>query len=401
MNVILFDSNEWNELLPLTYTRPVADLRIGIMTIAEKWKRAFAGDISYFTQDYLSEKYPMTIAGDNLLINGSILPDIKIKNLITSLKNNEGLIWNGYLIAARVDAKQLESNTIPQIFGNLSVRDISDVDYINKINHLWELFQKNEEQLLFDFEILTSGKTTAKLSSTNTIIGDESNIFIEQGAKIEGAIINTENAKIYIDKNAEIMPGTMIKGSLYLGQNAVLKMGAKIYGATSIGQYCKVGGEVNNSIFHSYSNKAHDGFIGNAVIGQWCNIGADTNNSNLKNNYAEVKIWNYPKEKFVKTGTQFCGLFMGDHSKTGINTMFNTGTVAGVSANIFGPGFPRTFIPSFAWGGNHGFSTFRFDKAVETASAMMQRRKIKIPEYDIKILNAIYEKTKKYRVLEK
>ena len=400
MNIILFDGLEWSQLLPLTYTRPVADLRLGIMTIAEKWERAFDKKISFITKDYLSKKYAPVIEDDNLLINGALLPNLKTKELLVNLEPEEMLLWRNHVIGVRTKKPDITGIREGK-FERFKIKDISEYDFIDKVDHLWQLFQKNEEQLHFDFDILTLNKKSQVLSPTNTILGDVENIFVSPGAKIEAAIIDSRNAKIFIGENAEIMPGTMIKGSLYLGANAVIKMGAKIYGATSIGQYCKVGGEINNTVFHSYSNKAHDGFLGNAVIGQWCNIGADTNNSNLKNNYAEVKIWNYPEERFVNTGTQFCGLFMGDHSKTGINTMFNTGTVVGVSANIFGAGFPRTFIPSFAWGGNHGFTTFRIEKALETAAAMMKRRNIELTAQDIDILTYIYEYSRKYRAWEK
>ena len=400
MNIILFDGEEWAELLPLTYTRPVSELRLGIMTITEKWALAFNKEPGFLTQDYLSEKYKTKIENDNLLINGSLLPNKETIDLLSGLKQNEALIYHHHLLAARMDYEHVSSLAERHDFDHFTGVDVSDATFIKKVNHLWDLFQMNDSEIRADFDILTKGKKSSALSETNTIIGGKQ-LFVDKSAKIEAAIINTETGPVYIDKNATIMEGAMIRGPFYIGENSTVKMGAKIYGATSIGNDCKVGGEINNSIFQAYSNKAHDGFLGNAVIGEWCNIGADSNNSNLKNNYLPVKVWNYEQNRFVDTGSQFCGLFMGDHSKTGINTMFNTGTVVGVSANIFGPGFPRTFIPSFAWGGNHGFTSFKINKAFETAEAMMKRRGLELTETDKKILMNVYNHSVKYRVWEK
>ncbi len=400
MNIILFDAEEFNELLPLTYTRPVSELRLGILTITEKWALAFNQSPGFMTKDYLSEKYQLKIEDDNLLINGSLLPNEKTIELLSELKQNEALIWYNHLLAARMDYEHVNTLAERHDFDHFTGIDISDKKFIKKVNHLWDLFQMNDSELRSDFKLLTKGKISEKISSTNRVTG-KNQLFIDEGAKIESAIINTNTGPVFIDKNAEIMEGAMIRGPFYLGENSVVKMGAKIYGATSIGKHCKIGGEINNVIFQNYSNKAHDGFLGNAVIGEWCNIGADTNNSNLKNNYESVKIWNFEQNRFINTGTQFCGIFIGDHSKTGINTMFNTGTVVGVSANIFGPGFPRTFIPSFSWGGNHGFKTFKLEKAFKTAETMMKRRGLELTETDKNILMTIYNKSLKYRIWEK
>jgi len=400
MNIILFDAEEWKELLPLTYTRPVSELRVGILTITEKWRLALNQEPGFLTRDYLSEKYKLKIDDDNLLINGSLLPNKEIIELLLNLKKNEALIWHHHLLAAKMDSAHISSLADRHDFDYFKEIDVSNKTVIKKINHLWNLFQMNDSEIRADFELLTKEKISVKPSNTNIIIGGEQ-LFIDEGAKIEAATINTKTGPVYIDKNAEIMEGSMIRGPFYLGESSSVKMGTKIYGATSIGKHCKIGGEINNVVFQNYSNKAHDGFLGNAVIGEWCNIGADTNNSNLKNNYTPVKIWNYNQNRFVSTGSQFCGLFMGDHSKTGINTMFNTGTVVGVSANIFGPGFPRTFIPSFAWGGNHGFKSFKLEKAFETAETMMKRRGLELSEIDKKILMTVYNNTIKYRIWEK
>ena len=400
LNIILFDAEERKELLPLTYTRPVSELKVGILTISEKWKRALKKEVSFLTEKYLSKKYKLIIKKDNLLINGSLIPNKLIIQRFSNLKNNEVLICDGNILAARMGHDYVDSLSDMEDFAQFSAVDISGFDCVVKINNLWDLFQLNDQEIKFDFKLLTKSKKSTEISSTNTIIGN-GEVFLEKGAKVEAAILNTTQGPIYIAKDAEIMEGSMIRGPFSLGEHSVVKMGSKIYGATSIGKHCKVGGEINNSIFHSYSNKAHDGFLGNAVIGEWCNIGAGANNSNLKNNYAEVKIWNYEQEKFINTNSQFCGLFMGDHSKVAINTMFNTGTVIGVSANIFGPGFPRIFIPSFSWGGNHGFNTFKIDKAYETAKIMMGRRDLKLDKIEKDILMKVYTLSAKYRAWEK
>ena len=267
------------------------------------------------------------------------------------------------------------------------------------LNFLWDIFSKNDSAIRDDFSLLTEGRKSQPISSSNKFAGSQQ-IFIEKGAVVECSVLNATNGPIYIGKNAEVMEGCLIRGPFALGENAVLKMGAKIYGATTIGPYCKVGGEVNNSVFQSNSNKAHDGFLGNSVIGEWCNLGADTNNSNLKNNYANVKIWSHATEEMVDTGMQFCGLFMGDHSKSGINTMFNTGTVVGVNANIYGSDFPIHFVPSFSWGTAQGFSDYRLEKALEVAERVMARRNQKLTTSERKILSHIFNLTNRFRVKE-
>lgn len=400
-NIIFFDSTEWTDLLPLTFTRPVAKLRIGILTIEEKWKHLFSCDCSFYTQKYLSEKYKVQLTNDNLFINGSVLPNELLIEKIKDLEIDSAIVFESQLIAFRTSEKNLDFID-SLIEGEISSYfKIINISQVNKIQNLWDIYQKTTSEIQSDFEFLTKRKPSQNLSLTNTKIGSKENIFIAEGAKVEASILNCSTGPIYIDEDAEIMEGSMIRGPFYLGKHSAIKMGAKIYGATSIGHYCKVGGEVNNSVFLDYSNKAHDGFIGNAVIGEWCNIGADTNNSNLKNNYAKVKLWSYRSHSFENTDQQFCGLFMGDHSKAGINTMFNTGTVVGICANIFGPGFPRNFIPSFSWGGNHGFTTFSLNKAFETAEIMMARRGLKFEETDKKILEKIFIDSKKMRSWEK
>ena len=382
MNVILFDSNRSN-FYPLSYTRPISEFRIGILTIKEKWTHYYK-NISTKTEDYLVSKYPIRKQKENLWIDASVLPSKELKTELDSLRNGEVLESNGKIIAFK---------NLNYSFKNLNKINTSIL--VNSIENIWDIFADNGREIEADFKLLTKARKSQKISDTNTVIGKH--IFVEKGAKISCSILNAENGPIYIGKNTEIMEGAIIRGPFAMGENAVLKMGAIIYGPTTLGPHCKVGGEVNNSVFFGYSSKAHDGFLGNSVIGEWCNLGADTNNSNLKNNYADVKLWNYEMERFKKTGLQFCGLIMGDHSKCGINTMFNTGTVIGVSANIFGSGFPRNFVPSFSWGGASGFQVYKLPKVFEVASKVFERRKLDFDENEQNILSEVYDMTKRYR----
>ncbi len=400
-NIILFDNEVREHLLPFTYIRPVCEIRVGILTIREKWERWLNAPAFYITQDYLAGKFPIEYEDDNYLINGSVLPSEQLCRLIKQMEVGEAFLTeNGEeLIAARLDGDQMDNLIQDEDFGELNGFDLENTNYL-KINRLWDIFKHNNEALRDDFKLLTEGRTSQPLSATNRCIGEE-NIFLEEGAKVEFSTLNATTGPIYIGKNAEIMEGCLVRGGLAMGEGAILKMGAKIYGATTIGPYSKIGGEVNNSVIFGYSNKAHDGFLGNSVLGEWCNLGADTNTSNLKNNYEEVKLWNYPTEKFVPTGQQFCGLMMGDHSKSGINTMFNTGTVVGICANVFGEGYPRNFVPSFAWGGPSGYQTFRIEKAYETMERVLARRGMDFDVQDRIILLRVYEDSQKYRVWEK
>ncbi len=398
-NVILFDNEVWDNLLPITYTRPVGELRVGILTIREKWEKWSNTKVSFITQDHLSEKYPMTIQSDNIVINGSLLPLPGICKLIEQMEPNEALLQNDELIAARLNESQFQSLIEDQEIEELQGFDIGDTPLL-KINNLWDIFGKNDQAVKIDFELLTKNRTSQPLSDTNRVTAPDQ-IFLEPGATVEHAILNASKGPIYIGKDALIMEGCIIRGPLAMNEKSVLKMGAKIYGATTLGPHCKVGGEVNNVVFTGYSNKGHDGFLGNSVIGEWCNLGADTNASNMKNNYSEVKLWNYAKERFAKTGLQFCGLVMADHSKCGINTMFNTGTVIGVSANIYGGGYPRNFIPSFSWGGDQKYTTYTLEKALDTARAMMKRRDQELTALDQEILKEVFMKDRSYRTWEK
>lgn len=390
MNLILFDGPERNQLLPLTFTRPVADMRVGILTIKEKWEKRLEAKASYMTQSYLSSLFPVHLANNNLMVNGSVCPDMRLLAKVIELKEGEGLFSGEVLIAA-----YLEKGRVADV---LSPENLTRIEYSQPITQMakpWDIFSKNGSELERDFNFLTEGRTSAEISSTNTVIGDK--VFLEPGAKVEASVLNSTSGPIYIGKEAEVMEGSLVRGGLALCEHATLKLGAKIYGPTTIGPHSKVGGEVSNSVIFGYSNKGHDGFLGNSVLGEWCNLGADTNNSNLKNNYDEVKLWNYGRGGFDKTGLQFCGLIMGDHSKCGINTMFNTGTVVGVSANIFGSGFPRNFVPSFAWGGASGFMEYRVDKAMETMKLVMARRNKALTEEWQVVIEHIYNETAQYR----
>ena len=398
-NLILFDSEHRDHLLPLTYTRPVADIRIGILTIREKWSLWMDGEVSFITQDYLSEKYPITIEDKNWVINGGLLPNEVLIRKIKQLQPNEALMDQGELLAARMPEEQFNKLMAGEELDDLVGYEIKDTPYI-QIKRPWDIFVHNAEAMETDFRLLTRGRMSMPINGSNKLI-EADNIFVEEGAKIDCAILNASEGPIYIGKYCHIMEGSMIRGPFAILDHASVKMGAKIYGPTTIGPHCKIGGEVNNAVFFGFSNKAHDGFIGNSVIGQWCNLGADTNSSNLKNNYTEVKLWSYPEGKFAKTGRQFVGLIMGDHSKCGINTMFNTGTVVGVSANIYGDGYQRNFIPSFSWGGKQNMTTYTFEDALDTMDRVMARRDKYLNETERNIYAHIYEETKSYRSWEK
>jgi UDP-N-acetylglucosamine diphosphorylase/glucosamine-1-phosphate N-acetyltransferase len=393
MNIILFDDPTIRiDLLPLTFTRPVASIRIGIMTIAEKWEKYLGIHSSFSTEDYLSKKYSITLTKDNYWINGAVCPDAHLVKAIISLKTGEGLIKNSKVIALRTP-----DDEIPEVISGAVVEYSENVTIIDQV---WKIFQLNGAQIREDFKLITKGRTSAGITDNHTRIYSEENIFVEEGATMKGALLNAENGPIYLGKNTQIHEGALLRGPFALCEGSHVNMGAKVRGDTTVGPFSKIGGEISNTVLFGYSNKAHDGFLGNSVIGEWCNLGADTNTSNLKNNYEPIKIWNYAKGGFKDTGLMFCGLIMGDHSKCGINMMFNTGTVVGVSANIFGDGYPRTFIPSFAWGGASGFATFQLDKALQTATKAMERRNLILDEFDKEILTHTFDQSSKYRVWE-
>ena len=389
MNYILFDGTVRTALLPFTFTRPVADIRIGILTIREKWEKYLGSTTTTLTEEYLSEKYPMVELEENVMINASFLPNEILSEMISNLEFNQAVFKGDEVIAFFTKDSQEEVD-----FDSYEIIEFEG-DCLT-VENTWDIFAKNDAAIREDFELLTNDRISQTIPKSVNRIAPE-NIFIEEGAKLEFVTLNASTGPIYIGKNAEIMEGSVIRGPFALCESGRVKLASKVYGATTVGPHSVIGGEVNNSVLFSYSNKGHDGFLGNSVLGEWCNIGADSNNSNLKNNYEEVKLWSYETENFAKTGLQFCGLMMGDHSKCGINTMFNTGTVVGVSTNIFGAGFPRNFVPSFSWGGAAGFSTYITKKAFETARIVMSRRNVDFDEKEAQILEHVFELSKKWR----
>ncbi len=393
MNYILFGAQARNHLMPFTFIRPIGDIRVGILTIRDKWEKLLNAKTSSLTAPYLAEKFPLVKESDNMLINASVIPDAVLIDEISRLKPNQTLISGDILIAHRVCAEDID---------NLGVELLEDVDPLHTQTQIKKLFQLrdivvlNEQQIEPDFHLITNGRESQPIPEYVQVMKPE-NVFIEPGAKLDMAMINASEGPVYIGKDVHIMDGALIKGPVGIGTSSVVRMGAKIYEGSSIGPHCKVGGEMMSSVIFGYSNKAHDGFLGHSVIGEWCNLGADTNTSNLKNNYDEVRLWDYAEESFVNTGMMFCGTFMGDHTKCGINTMFNTGTVIGVNAMIFGAGFMRNFIPSFSWGSVSGFTTFDIDKAIQVARRMYARRKIEFSGIEEKILRSIFQHTLGYR----
>jgi len=389
MNYILFDGAVRNALLPLTFTKPVADLRVGILTIREKWEKWLNTTTTTITEEYLEEKYPMVEMDTNIMISASFLPTSKLVTLVKNLKENQAIFKKDEVVAffSQQSQDKIDFTTYHQIEFD---------EEIIQIKNTWDLFSNNDKAIKDDFMLITEGRKSQQIPKNIQVINEE-NIFIEEDATINFSVLNASEGPIYIGKNTTIMEGSLIRGPFALCDNSTVKMGAKIYKGTTIGPYCKVGGEINNSILSGYSNKGHDGYLGNSVLGEWCNIGAGSSNSNLKNNYSEVRLWSYETDNFAKTGLQFCGLIMGDHSKCAINTMFNTGTVVGVSANIYGSNFPRNFIPSFSWGGATGFTTYQLNKATETAKLVFERRSFEFDEKEQKILRHIFEITEKCR----
>ncbi len=393
-NIILFDDDLRSRFLPLAFIRPIGEFRIGILTIREKWEIWLQGKASYITQDYLSERYPIEIEEDNFIINSRALPSAQLCSLVRQMETHEAFLWRGELIAARLNRKQFDRLIGNEDFDDLKGFDIEGIAF-SQIQQLTDLYRLNDEALRQDFEILTNGRISEPVTISNWITG-EGKIFVEEGASIECATLNATTGPIYIGKNAEIMEGATIRGPFALGERAQVKMGAKIYGATTIGPKAVVAGEIKNSVIFGNSNKGHEGYLGDSVVGEWCNFGADSNNSNLKNSYSDVRQWSYDEDNFIDTGVMKCGLVMGDYSRCGINTMFNTGTVVGVSANVFGEGFPPKFVPSFSWG-NDSFQTYDLEKAFDTAVKIMGSKGGEFTVMDRLMLLRVFEDTAKHR----
>jgi UDP-N-acetylglucosamine diphosphorylase/glucosamine-1-phosphate N-acetyltransferase len=391
MNVILFDDPIIRlDLLPFTFTRPVGKIRVGILNIHEKWEKWLKTSVYFQTQPYLQKRYGVAPVGPALMVNGAVCPDQSLVDSIKTLPSGFFLVKDQLLVAANDPKGEMtKANTI---------------DYphpVTVVDKPWKIFRENGNQIKSDFTLITAGRKSQPLPDKHTVVYGEQNLFIEEGVTIKAAVINAENGPVYLGKNSIIQEGALIRGSFALCEGGHLNMGAKVRGDTTVGPYSKVGGEISTSVLFGYSNKAHDGFLGCSVIGEWCNLGADTNTSNLKNNYDFVKLWRHVTGSFDDTGLQFCGLMMGDHSKSSINTMFNTGTVVDVFANVFGEGFPRNYIPSFSWGGSGGLITYKIDKALETAERSMARRNVVLDQIDREILMAVYNMTAVTRVWEK
>lgn len=394
MNLILVDDPEIRtNLLPLTFVRPTSEIRIGILTIAEKWGKYTSMVPSYLTESYLGLKFSIKTGEKNLLINSAVCPTSELIASVRNLKPGQALVNNGKFIAGVVHGNQ----ELNYPFQYLWQKEAEFPLELTIVDRLWKIFTENDNQLRTDFELLTKGRDSIKISDPHTVVYGEENVFVEEGVSIKATVINAETGPVYLGKNVLIQEGAIIRGPTAVCEGSHINMNAKIRPATTIGPFSRAGGEINNVVIFGNSNKGHEGFLGNAVIGEWCNIGADSNNSNLKNNYADIRLWDYSSQGFINTGLQFCGLIMGDHSKCGINTMFNTGTVVGIGANIFGSGFPKSFIPSFSWGGPAGFTTYKLPKFLEVVERVMKRRNLNLGDDDRNILSHIFEVSQKYR----
>lgn len=384
MQLVFSDAQYWEDFLPLTFTRPIAEMRVGILTFSERWKKLLDIDeVYYITEDFLQEKYNKPKAGQSLFIVPNFLPSEDILAQIKELKPGEALVYEDELLVANINIENFSLNQINKM------TDITEELLFFKSPT--DLFTYNEKAIDFDFELVTRGRVSQELSSSCGFLGNPKDLFIEEDASVELANLNCKTGKIYIGKNAEVMEGCNLRGPIALCEESKFNLGAKVYGATTVGPHSKVGGEVNNIVIFGYSNKGHDGFVGNSVIGEWCNLGADTNSSNLKNNYASVKLWNYKTKRFIDTGLQFCGLIMGDHSKTAINTQLNTGTVIGVASNVFKAGFPPNLVENFSWGGMKNDEKFKLEKAYEVCAKVMERRKVKFTLEDENIIKYIFD----------
>ncbi len=383
MNFILFDQNSLKEnLLPLTYFRPIPAIRCGILTLQEKWESFLNSPTSILSETYLQEKFPVLYQTDNVYINSAVFPSRELVRAIDTLLPGEILSKGNFPIAIR--SGKLNWEAVQNFAGKKKLYDGN----LQTLTHLTDIFRLNGQQIKQDFERLTYGKESRKLPETAIIIGDYP-VFLEEGAQVESAIFYTGDGPVYIGKNVKILAGSLIRGPFAALEGSVVKMGAKIYGGTTLGPNTKAGGEIKDTVFFGNANKGHDGYLGDSVIGEWCNLGADTNNSNLKNNYSNVKLWHYPTGDFADTGLQFCGLIMGDHSKSGIATMFNTGTVVGVNSNVFGGDYQPKFFPSFKWGGQN-YVDYRLDKAQQVAEAVMKRRQKDFDSIEQNLFKAVY-----------
>jgi UDP-N-acetylglucosamine diphosphorylase/glucosamine-1-phosphate N-acetyltransferase len=392
MNYLLFDDPTLRmSLMPFTLTRPIAELRCGIATISQKWQHLLNATPSYITEAYLQDKFPGIQSGKNLYINGAVCPVEPLLKVLDKLKAGEKLMQGDTCIALKTDDFFEDTEKLMVAISQAKGKEFPEP--LTVIRQVYDLFIQNGAQIRYDFHWLTKGRESVPITDKHTSVYNPKEVFVEEGAVIISAVLNANAGPIYIGKNAEVQEGSLVRGAFAICEGSILHMGSKMRGDNTIGPYCKVGGEITNSVFIGYSNKAHEGYLGNSVIGEWCNIGADTNTSNMKNDYGSIKIWSYAENKLVDTGLQFCGLMMGDHSKAGINTMFNTGSVVGVSANIFGGDFPPKFVPSFSWGGAKGLEVYQLEKALDVAEKALQRRGKIFEAADKKILEHIFQLT--------
>jgi len=399
MQIVLFDNDSWRiKLFPLSLTRPVSNLRIGILTIDQKWSKYFNVPVSFITESYLDKKFPLnSFSGAVLIIQGNILPDELLCEKLYNLKTGEALISAGTVIAFKTEVSD-PNDILFFHFNKLKPKDYNPVfaDFeINRISYPEDVFSNNGEEIKKDFELITKGRTSARLSSTNQILGD--NIFLEEGVSAEFATFNTTKGPIYLGKSSQVWEGSLVRGPFALCDQSILKMGTRVYSNVTVGPDSTVGGELNTCVIWGNSNKGHDGYLGSSVMGEWCNWGADTNNSNMKNNFKDVRMYDYQNNSYRNTGLQFCGAIMGDHVRCAINTAFNTGTVVGVGANVFGGGVPPTYIPDFSWGGVDGFTEYDLEKMFQTSELVFRRRNRKFDEIEQNLLQSVYNLTKNYR----
>ena len=398
-NIILFDSDVRSHLLPLTYLRPVGELRVGILSIREKWERWMGCKVSFITEDHLAERYHLEVGEENLVINATVLPSLPLCRLLRNMEFGDAYVHQDELIAAKLDRKQLRKLINDEEVDMLHPLPIEGFAF-HKINGLNDLIRLNAEALESDFHLLTAGRKSQPLSATNCVIAAE-RIFVEEGAVVEGAFLNARNGPIYIGAQAEIMEGACLRGPVAVCAHASVRMGAQVYGSSTIGPWCKVGGEVDHSILQGYSNKAHHGFLGHSFVGEWCNIGAGTSVSNLRNDYQEIKLWDYASQRFEPSGSAFCGLFMGDHARLGINMMINSGTSIGLASTLYGPRYPRNFIPPFTEAGPAQIGTHDLEHAVRAMEQMMERRQQSLDIQDRLTIIRLFEETAPLRSWEK
>lgn len=378
MNIILEDYAEIRQaLLPLTFTRPVAMLPAGIGSIASRWAMLLPqASISFLTEDYLQCKFPLNEADNSLYVPGHIIPSPELARRVAALTPGQWLVTSGGEKISRGKELNPEPEATVEVSAYRSLPDI---------------FRMSKERISADFDLLTAGRNSQPLPASCTLIGPADRLFIEEGADVEGAFINTRQGPVYIGRNSEVQECVVLRGPVAIGPSCRVRAGARLLPGVNLGESTRVGGEISNTVFIGYANKQHDGFLGDAVIGQWCNLGAGCVASNLKNDYSEIRLWSYARQHFLRTGLQFCGLIMADHCKAGINTMFNTATVVGPGCNIHGAGFPRPYVPAFSDGGAQGISRVIFSKFMATATEMMRHRGVVISEADKSILKYLYD----------